>query len=222
MNLQKSRAPSVVDDENDIPGMGAKSSRDDIIIDRQKLKETDEYKPAMELKKNWLHNCKFRKKKLSDCGGEKGMKLEEEVGSLVQRREELNREKLDLEERLEERKQHITDLQKKSTKLEDALASSKKLSSFRQMQLTKLQKSFLQAKEYGERLKSCEKDIQTGGGFILAQIHHCTRCKLAAYKRAVLRFHPDRASRGDLRQQVEAEERFKLISRMREKFLFTT
>ena len=41
----------------------------------------------------------------------------------------------------------------------------------------------------------------------------------AAYKRALLKFHPDRASRTDIYHQVEAEEKFKLISRMKEKFL---
>ncbi|XP_052185654.1 uncharacterized protein LOC127797122 isoform X2 [Diospyros lotus] len=43
----------------------------------------------------------------------------------------------------------------------------------------------------------------------------------AAYKRALLSFHPDRASGSDLRQLVEAEEKFKLISRMKEKFSYT-
>lgn len=43
----------------------------------------------------------------------------------------------------------------------------------------------------------------------------------AAYKRALLKFHPDRASRSDIRQQVEAEEKFKLISRMKERLLLT-
>lgn len=38
----------------------------------------------------------------------------------------------------------------------------------------------------------------------------------AAYKQALLRFHPDRASRTDIREQVEAEEKFKLISRLKE------
>lgn len=42
-----------------------------------------------------------------------------------------------------------------------------------------------------------------------------------AYKRALLKFHPDRVSKADIRQQVEAEEKFKLISRMKEKFLPT-
>lgn len=50
---------------------------------------------------------------------------------------------------------------------------------------------------------------------VLFQVH-------SAYKRALFRFHPDRASRNDIRQQVEAEEKFKLISRMKEKFLLTS
>lgn len=41
----------------------------------------------------------------------------------------------------------------------------------------------------------------------------------AAYKRALFKFHPDRASRTDIYEQVEAEEKFKLISRMKEKFM---
>lgn len=44
----------------------------------------------------------------------------------------------------------------------------------------------------------------------------------AAYRRALLKFHPDRTSRTDIRLQVEAEEKFKLISRMKEKFLSTS
>ncbi|KAL8227725.1 hypothetical protein R6Q57_015309 [Mikania cordata] len=40
----------------------------------------------------------------------------------------------------------------------------------------------------------------------------------SAYKRALLRFHPDRARSGaDIRQQVEDEEKFKLILRMKDK-----
>ncbi|KAM3359222.1 hypothetical protein P3S68_022155 [Capsicum galapagoense] len=40
-----------------------------------------------------------------------------------------------------------------------------------------------------------------------------------AYKKALMKFHPDKTSRSDIRQQVEAEEKFKLISRMKDKFL---
>lgn len=42
-----------------------------------------------------------------------------------------------------------------------------------------------------------------------------------AYKRALFKFHPDRVSKTDIREQVEAEEKFKLIMRMKDKFLFT-
>jgi len=38
----------------------------------------------------------------------------------------------------------------------------------------------------------------------------------AAYKRALFKFHPDRASKTDVRAQVEAEEKFKLISRLKD------
>ncbi|KAI4381394.1 hypothetical protein MLD38_007466 [Melastoma candidum] len=42
-----------------------------------------------------------------------------------------------------------------------------------------------------------------------------------AYKKALLKSHPDRTSTKDICQQVEAEEKFKLISRMKEKFQFS-
>ena len=41
----------------------------------------------------------------------------------------------------------------------------------------------------------------------------------AAYKQALLKFHPDRVSRSDMYQQVKAEETFKFISRLKEKML---
>jgi hypothetical protein len=39
----------------------------------------------------------------------------------------------------------------------------------------------------------------------------------AALKQAQVKFHPDRVSRGDIYQQVKAEETFKFISRLKEK-----
>ncbi|XP_049365070.1 uncharacterized protein LOC125829893 [Solanum verrucosum] len=42
-----------------------------------------------------------------------------------------------------------------------------------------------------------------------------------AYKIALLKFHRDRSSGTNIRQQVEAEEKLKLISRMKEKYLPT-
>ncbi|GAA0166964.1 hypothetical protein LIER_22004 [Lithospermum erythrorhizon] len=37
-------------------------------------------------------------------------------------------------------------------------------------------------------------------------------------KRALFAFHPDRFSRADVRHQLQAEEKFKLISRMKQKY----
>ncbi|MCD7453340.1 hypothetical protein HAX54_020638 [Datura stramonium] len=42
-----------------------------------------------------------------------------------------------------------------------------------------------------------------------------------AYRKALMKFHPDRVLRSDIRQQIEAEEKFKLISRMKDKYLPT-
>ncbi|PNY16062.1 dentin sialophosphoprotein [Trifolium pratense] len=45
----------------------------------------------------------------------------------------------------------------------------------------------------------------------------------AAYKKAMLKFHPDRASKtDDIRKQVEAEETCKLLSSVKEKFCSTS
>ncbi|KAL9268776.1 hypothetical protein AKJ16_DCAP22118 [Drosera capensis] len=87
-------------------------------------------------------------RELSSDSSDNQQDLEEELRSLTQRREELNREKL-----------------------EEALASSKKLSSPRQMLLVRLQRSFLQVKEYGERLKSSEKDLQALAESLMAEIN---------------------------------------------------
>ncbi|XP_062148329.1 DEAD-box ATP-dependent RNA helicase 21 isoform X2 [Alnus glutinosa] len=75
--------------------------------------------------------------------------------------DELKKETSQMEERLEEKQKLVLDLQKKSKKLEDALIASKKHTSYRQMQLTKLYKCFLHVKDYSERLKSCEEELQT-------------------------------------------------------------
>ncbi|KAK1361982.1 DnaJ domain-containing protein [Heracleum sosnowskyi] len=60
----------------------------------------------------------------------------------------------------------------------------------------------------------CGLGINVNGVNGLFQVH-------AAFKRALLSFHPDRSSQSDIRQQVEAEEKFKLVTRMKEKYLST-
>ncbi|XP_010254265.1 PREDICTED: U1 small nuclear ribonucleoprotein 70 kDa isoform X2 [Nelumbo nucifera] len=85
----------------------------------------------------------------------------EQLELSIQRREDLQKEISQLEEKLEGKQQLVSDLQKKSQKLEEALAAAKKLSSYRCMQLTKLYKCFLQVKDYTERLKSSEQELQS-------------------------------------------------------------
>ncbi|XWS17194.1 hypothetical protein CRYUN_Cryun33cG0047400 [Craigia yunnanensis] len=87
--------------------------------------------------------------------------MKKELERSIQSREELKTEISLMEGRLEERQQTVLDLQKKSKTLEDALVAAKKLSSRRKMQLAKLHKSFLQVKEYREKLKSCEQELQS-------------------------------------------------------------
>ncbi|CAN0896235.1 hypothetical protein LINGRAHAP2_LOCUS18362 [Linum grandiflorum] len=65
-------------------------------------------------------------------------------------------------------------------------------------------------KETPEYKRAIEEEWEARQQQLRIQVH-------AAYKRALLKFHPDRASRTDIRQQVESEEKFKLISRMKEK-----
>ncbi|XVF88453.1 hypothetical protein PTKIN_Ptkin19aG0052300 [Pterospermum kingtungense] len=87
--------------------------------------------------------------------------MKKELERSIQNREELKTEISLMEGRLEERQQFVLDLQKKSKTLEDALVAAKKLSSRRKMQLTKLHNCFLQVKEYREKLKSCEQELQS-------------------------------------------------------------
>ncbi|XP_048441671.1 zinc finger CCCH domain-containing protein 25-like isoform X2 [Pyrus x bretschneideri] len=67
---------------------------------------------------------------------------------------------IQMEEIIEEKEKLILDLQNKSKKLEDALINAKKNSSHEKMKITKLHKSFMQVKDYTEKLKSCEHELQ--------------------------------------------------------------
>ncbi|GLU09791.1 hypothetical protein SLE2022_266320 [Rubroshorea leprosula] len=87
--------------------------------------------------------------------------VKKELDRSLQGREELKKEISQMEGRLVERQKLVLDLQKKAKTLEDALVTAKKLSSKRKMQLTKLHKCFLQVKDYRERLKSSELELES-------------------------------------------------------------
>ncbi|KAL8223187.1 hypothetical protein R6Q57_020586 [Mikania cordata] len=78
-----------------------------------------------------------------------------------QRIEELQKEVIHMEELVEERGDHVSKLREKSQKLEDALASARKLTSNRKKQLIKLYKCFHNVKDYGEKLRICEEELQS-------------------------------------------------------------
>ncbi|KAK9101871.1 hypothetical protein Sjap_019125 [Stephania japonica] len=87
--------------------------------------------------------------------------VKEQLEISIQKREELQKEISRLGKKLEDKQQQVLDLQKKSLKLEDALATAKKASSQRRAQLTKFHKCIQQVKDYTERLKSCEQELQS-------------------------------------------------------------
>uniref|UniRef100_A0A7N0T8B5 RRM domain-containing protein n=1 Tax=Kalanchoe fedtschenkoi TaxID=63787 RepID=A0A7N0T8B5_KALFE len=84
----------------------------------------------------------------------------EQLDRSIHKRAELKNEISLMEDKLKERQQLIHDLQRKSQKLEDSLTAKKKLVSHRQIQLTKLHKCFMQIKEYNEKLKNSENELQ--------------------------------------------------------------
>lgn len=171
------------------------ASADDIINEREKLKETDEYKRAME--EEWAS----RQRQLQIQA--------EEAQRLRKKKRAESMRLLDMERRQKQRLLEIRETQKKD---EENMNLKEKLRAEVRKELYKLETTCI---DMASLLRAL--GIHVGGSFrpLSQEVH-------AAYKRALLRFHPDRASKTDVRQQVEAEEKFKLISRMREKFLLTT
>ncbi|GMH26191.1 hypothetical protein Nepgr_028034 [Nepenthes gracilis] len=179
------------DEENDtLPGIGAGSLQEDIITDREKIKETDEFKRAIE--EEWASR-------------QRELKIQAEEAQRQRRRKRAESMRImDMERRQKQRLEEMREMRKKDN---EDMNFKEQLRSQVRSELNKLE---LTCSDMASLLRSL--GIHVGGGFIPSP--HDVQ---SAYKRALLRFHPDRASRTDLRQQVEAEEKFKLISRMKEK-----
>ncbi|KAL0446975.1 UNVERIFIED_CONTAM: hypothetical protein Slati_1825400 [Sesamum latifolium] len=149
-----------------------------IIGEREKLKETDEYKRAIE--EEWASRQEALRIQAEEA---------QRLRRLRKRRKAESMRLLDMERRQKQRVEEIriTQRRKELKQLEIACHSMASL-----LHLL---------------------GIRVGGW-----PHPLPQEVQAAYKRALLTFHPDRASRSDIRQQVEAEEKFKLINRLKEKF----
>ncbi|KAF7827944.1 DnaJ domain containing protein [Senna tora] len=166
----------------------------DIIDKREKLKETDEYKRTIE--KEWAS----RQRELQIQA--------EEVQKLRKRKRAEAMRLLDMRRRQKERIEEMRETKKKD---EENMNIKEKYRAEIMKGLSQLEMTCIDMAS----LLTC-LGIQVGGGFnpLPHEVHK-------AYKRALLKFHPDRAPKSDIREQVEAEEKFKLISRMKEKLLST-
>ncbi|XP_062111319.1 uncharacterized protein LOC133822874 [Humulus lupulus] len=167
----------------------------DIINEREKLKETDEYKRAIE--EEWASRQRAIKNQA------------EEANKLRKRRKAESMLKFDIERRQKQRIEEVRETQKKD---QENIDLKEQLRCEIRTEINKLEMTCI---DMASLLRGLGILVRGGMHPMPEDVH-------SAYKKALLKFHPDRASRTDIRQQVEAEEKFKLISRMKEKFLSTS
>ncbi|KAL3636176.1 hypothetical protein CASFOL_020723 [Castilleja foliolosa] len=168
-----------------------------IISVREKQKETDEYKRRME-------------EELASRNQALQIQAEEARNQkrLLKRKKAESLRLSDMERRQKERIEEVRNIQKKD---EDNKNMKERILAEVMTELRKLEVScnnmasllHLLGISVGSWPNPSPQEVQT------------------AYKRALLTFHPDRASQSDIRQQVEAEEKFKLLIRLKEKYKFT-
>uniref|UniRef100_M1CR42 Cytochrome P450 n=1 Tax=Solanum tuberosum TaxID=4113 RepID=M1CR42_SOLTU len=190
----------------DVPESTPKKFRGDIIFiddesndncittQRERIKETSEYKKALE------EELASRQKALAIQAEEaKKLKL------MLRRKKAESTRLLEIEKRQMQRVEEMRETQKKDVENTNL----------------KEQIRFEVWKEHSKLEMTCHDmaSVLCGLGITVGDgTSHEVR---VSYKKALLKFHPDRTSRSDIRQQVEAEETFKLISRMKDKYLPT-
>ncbi|XP_057531141.1 uncharacterized protein LOC130809391 [Amaranthus tricolor] len=186
--------PVPSDDASSCHGSAAAFSSDQVetIIDRQKIKETVEYKHAME------EELAARKLQLM---------REAEEARRLRNRKKAERMRIVMNKRRQ--KERVEEIRQTRRKDEENQNLKEK---YRAEIKKELQRIEATSGDMASLLRCL--GIHVGGGSFPSP-HEVQ----AAYKRACLKFHPDRISATDLRQQVEAEETFKLISNMKDKFL---
>ncbi|CAM8950473.1 unnamed protein product [Rhodiola kirilowii] len=167
--------------------------KSDIINVKERLKETEEYKRTME------QEMALRQQQI---------KLQAEEAQRLRKRKKAESLRLsNLERRQKQRLEEVRESQKQdgaNLNLKEQLRSEI---------MKELKAMESRCFDMSSLLRSLGVQVEGGLHPSPQQVH-------AAYKRAVLKFHPDRASGSNIKQQVEAEEKFKLISRMKEKFKF--
>lgn len=162
-----------------------------LICERERHKESDEYRHA--IKEEWA----ARQRQLQIQA--------EEAQRMKRKRKAETLRLLDMERRQKQRLEEIRESQKKD---EETINLKEHIRSEVRKELDKME---LRYRDMASLLRGL--GIHVGGGAFPMP------CEVnAAYKQALLKFHPDRASRSDIHQQVKAEETFKMISRLKEKF----
>ncbi|KAK9107159.1 hypothetical protein Syun_023170 [Stephania yunnanensis] len=163
-----------------------------VIGEREKFKQTEEYKRAAE--EEWA--SRHRQLQIQA----------EEARRMRKRKKAETLRLLDMERRQKQRLEEIRETNEKNV---ETINLKEQLRSLVRKELGSLEMTHNDMVS----LLRC-LGIHVGGGPFPT-----SREVNAAYKQALLRFHPDRVSRTDIKQQVEAEEKFKLISRLKEKLL---
>jgi len=131
----------------------------------------------------------------------------EEAKRLRKRRKTKANRLLDMEMRQKQRVEEVREAQKKA---EQTLNLKEQLRAGVRRELENLE---VTSRDMASLLRGLGIDVEGGRNTVSSQVR-------AAYKQALLKFHPDRASRSSsIGEQIEAEEKFKLVSRAKEKFM---
>lgn len=163
-----------------------------LLGEREQHKKTEEYRRVAE--EEWASR-------------QQQLQIQAEEAQRMRRRRKAEKTRLlDMEKRQKQRLEEIRDLQKK----DDEITQLKER--IRVVVRKDLERLEMNCKDMASVLRAL--GIHVKGG-IYPMMHELN----AAYRQALLRFHPDRAPRTDIQRQIEAEEKFKLISRLKEKLL---
>ncbi|KAF0915071.1 hypothetical protein E2562_033190 [Oryza meyeriana var. granulata] len=160
--------------------------QDGIIGEREKHKESDEYKRAEE--EEWASR-------------QRQLRIQAEEAQRLRKRKKAEAMRLlDMEKRQKQRLEEVRESQRKN---EEDIQLKEKYRGVVRLELENMERRYI---DMASILRALGITVESGE-------------VKAAYKQALLKFHPDRVSRSDMYQQVKAEETFKFISRLKEKLL---
>ncbi|CAJ2648214.1 unnamed protein product [Trifolium pratense] len=175
------------------------SNEKNIINEKEKHKETDLYKKAEE------EELASRQRALQ-IQAEEAQKMR----TMRKRKKAENSRLLESQRRTKERLEDMRETEKKELELKNTKDKMR----------VEIKKRLNQLERQCTDMTSLLRGLGINVGESLrpspSEVH-------AAYKKAMLKFHPDRASKtDDIRKQVEAEETCKLLSSVKEKFCSTS